>query len=296
MFIPYKVDVPMQRWPIANFILIGLTVIISFGLFFPLDDWAREHRAARNVDPAIQKLLEADGIQVNDEPPPSVIDSFMLEPANFHVTQLIGHMFLHADFWHLAGNMLFLFVFGNAVNAKLGHLQFLAIYFLTGIVTGLVWMLAGPGNPCLGASGAIMGIVGAFLLLYPTNDVSVGYMFTMFYRGTFEISAMWVIALYVAFDVWGLVGRSNSGVAYLSHVIGFSTGALSAAALLWFKVAEMDSNEKSLLQVWGWMPHVDDGKKGATEIFAAHVPAKPVPVRRPPAPRKPVDTGPIPLD
>ncbi len=296
MFIPYKVDVPMQRWPIANFILIGLTVIISFGLFFPLDDWTREHRAARNLDPEFQKMLEAEGIQVSDEPPPSVIDSFMLEPAHFRVTQLIGHMFLHADFWHLAGNMLFLFVFGNAVNAKLGHVQFLAIYFLTGIVTGLVWLLAGPGNPCLGASGAIMGIVGAFLLLYPTNDVSVGYMFTIFYRGTFEISAMWVIALYVAFDVWGLVGRSNSGVAYLSHVIGFSTGALSAAALLWFKVTEMDSNEKSLLQVWGWMPHADDGKKGAAAVFAAHVPAAPMPVRRPPAPRKPVDTGPIPLD
>jgi membrane associated rhomboid family serine protease len=297
MFIPYKVDVPMQRWPIANFVLIGLTVMISFALFVPLHEWEEQRLGGMN-DPAIQHWLDQQGMRVEgSNPAPSVIDSFMLQPGNFHLSQLVGNLFLHGGFWHLAGNMLFLFVFGNAVNAKLGHARYLAIYFGSGIVESLVWLVAGHGSPCMGASGAIMGIVGAFVLLYPTNDVSVGYMFTWYYSGTLEISAMWVIAMYVAFDIWGLVTGGNAGVAYLSHVIGFLTGAAAATGLLWFKVTAAEVNERSLLQVWGVMPEVDDGTKGATEAFAAHMPAKPpvAPARRP-AVRKPAETGPIPLE
>ena len=73
---------------------------------------------------------------------------------------------------HLLGNLLFLFTFGNAVNAKLGHLPFLALYFGSGAFAGLAWLLLGSRVPVLGASGAIMGITGAFLVLYPLNEIS----------------------------------------------------------------------------------------------------------------------------
>ena len=80
-----------------------------------------------------------------------------------------------------------------------------------GVLESGIWVVAGPKAPCLGASGAIMGIIGAFLLLYPLNDVSVGYMFTFFYSGVYALSAMWVIAVYIAFDIWGLIRGGNSG-------------------------------------------------------------------------------------
>src|SRR5215468_1620795 len=88
-----------------------------------------------------------------------------VDPKHPRFTTLFTSLFAHDGLGHLLGNMLFLFVFGNAVNAKLGHVQFLICYFLIGMLEGVVWMLLGPG-PAIGSSGAIMGIVGMFLVFY----------------------------------------------------------------------------------------------------------------------------------
>ena len=299
MFIPYKVDVPMQRWPVANWVLIGLTVLISLAMFGPLAEWENQRMGPmRYLPPEVQKAMRDAGV-VSAEPEPSIVDAFMLQPRNFRVTQLVGNLFIHAGFMHLAGNMLFLFVFGNAVNAKLGHFKYVLVYLGVGVLESGIWVVAGPKAPCLGASGAIMGIIGAFLLLYPLNDVSVGYMFTFFYSGVYALSAMWVIAVYIAFDIWGLIRGGNSGVAYLAHVVGFGAGAASAATMLWFRFVEMDQNERSLLQAWHFMPEVDAGATprraidGDTPEHAVRATA-----RRAVAPvvRKKRDEGPIPLD
>lgn len=103
---------------------------------------------------------------------------------------------------------------------------------------------------------------------------------------------MWVIAMYFAFDIWGLISGGNSGVAYLSHVVGFAMGSFTAASLLWFKWTEMGSNEKSLLQVWRLMPHADNDPKPVPAITLQTS----TPVRRSPPPRKPRDETPIQLD
>lgn len=285
MFLPYKVDVPMSRWPIANWALMGFTIVISILMFAPLNDWAEQQ------DPAEFSVL-LDKLGVQQTPEPSIVDHFLLQPGNVKPTQLVGSVLIHADFFHLAGNMLFLFVFGNAINAKLGHWQYLALYFGIGIIEGLVWLAVGPGNPALGASGAIMGVIGAFLLLYPRNDVSVFYWWGVWARGSFELSAMWLIAIYVAFDVWGMIFSQGAGVGYLAHVAGFLTGAIALAVIIKMGWVTSTSYEENLLQVWGITPSKAVKKQTAVDQYAERY-AQITLARTPPRKR---DDGPIPLD
>jgi len=284
MFIPWKVDVPMVRWPIANWVLIGVTIAISVGMFVPLNEWYEQQGPEE-----LQALIRAINGPSHDT---SAVDYFLLQPRNFHVTQLFGSVLIHADIVHLLGNMLFLFVFGNAINAKLGHWQYLALYFGIGIIEGLVWLAVGPGNPALGASGAIMGVIGAFLLLYPRNDVSVFYWWGIWARGSFELSAMWLIAIYVAFDVWGMIFSQGAGVGNLAHVAGFLTGAVTLFVILKLGWVTSTTYEENLLQVWGLTPSKAVKKQTAVEQYAEMYAQRTL-ARTPPRKR---DDGPIPLD
>lgn len=306
MFIPYKVDVPMARWPVGNFVLMGLIVVISIAMFPALGQWREDVQGIAMMAYFTDGAFELPA-------PEGPLRYFLLFPGHWHPFQLVGHMFLHGDLIHLAGNMLFLFVFGNAVNAKLGHWKFLLLFLGIGVLDGVAGLML-ESRPSLGASGAIMGVVGAFLLLYPLNDISVAYWFSWFWRGVMEVSAGWIIALYVAFDIWGMIFQRDAGVGYLAHVLGFALGASVTAAILWWKHLEMDRDEKSLLQVMGWMPCAADEEivvertrlNPVTGRPFAPVPARnavaaaaggtPLPGPRPPAPRKPRDEGPIPLD
>jgi membrane associated rhomboid family serine protease len=297
MFIPYKVDVPMQRWPVANWVLIGVISVVSVALFPALSEWEELAGGAATV----RELLE---MPVELPEPTGVLRYFLLFPGHAHPLQLVGHLFLHGGILHLVGNMLFLFVFGNAVNAKLGHGKYLLLFLGVGVLDGLAGLQL-ETLPSLGASGAIMGVVGAFLVLYPLNDISVVYWFSWFWRGATEISAGWVIAAYVAFDVWGMIFQQNAGIGYLAHVIGFGLGAGATALLLKWGTLDMDRDEKSLLQVLGWMPY-DEEEEARPKPFRP-LPARPAPpsgTHRPagatavaPPPRRVKrDDGPIPLE
>ena len=116
--------------------------------------------------------------------------------------------------------MIFLFCFGNAVNAKLGQGLFLAAYFLLGALDGVAWLLLGNGMPVVGASGAIMGIVGIFLVLFPRNDVNVLYWFGGAYGGSFSIAAIFLILFYMTCDLIGTLTGGGGGVAYICHLAG----------------------------------------------------------------------------
>lgn len=217
MLFPYSVDVPMQRVPMVNWLLIGVTVAVSLYGF--------------TLEEAAPWMLIGPG-------------------EYFTVAGLFGSLMSHADVIHLAGNMIFLFVFGNAINAKLGHAGFLACYAGLGAAEGLVWALLGPGA-ALGASGAIMGLLGMFIVLYPRNDVSVFYWFGFIANGTFSVSAWVVIGTYIAFDIWGLVSQEASGVAYLSHVVGAVCGFGLASALVLTRVVTSDRAEENLYELTG---------------------------------------------
>jgi membrane associated rhomboid family serine protease len=164
---------------------------------------------------------------------------------------LVGHVFVHAGVFHLLGNMVFLWVFGNAVCAKVGNLPFIGLYFALGLISGLCGQLADP-RPAVGASGAINGVVGMFVVWYLLNEISCWYAFWFFGTGdggVIQVSSGWMVLFWLAFDVWGAFAGSD-GIGYAAHVAGFVVGFATAVALLKLGWIVMDRGERSLLQ---WM-------------------------------------------
>lgn len=217
MFLPFNVDVPMERIPIANWVLIALTVAASFS--------------------------------VGGMSPEVLLNNFiLLRGEDFHFLQLLGYVLVHGRLFHLLGNMLFLFCFGNAVNAKLGHTAYLLFYFSGGLFTGVAWLLFGHSFMLVGASGAIWAVVGVFFVLHPRDDVSVFYCLG-FCWGTFQVSSWVLIVIYAAFDLLGLLFSPGVGVAYICHFAGSVLGAGAAIALLRARVIESTPYEQNLLEL-----------------------------------------------
>jgi hypothetical protein len=161
-------------------------------------------------------------------------------------------MWLHADALHLLGNMMSLWIFGNAVCAKIGNLRYLGLYVLFGVAAGVAYLLLSPGA-VLGASGAISGIVGMYLVLYYQNEITCVFMIWIIlpvYIRTFAISGIWLILARLLWDIVGAVALDGSGVAYFAHLGGFGAGF--AIALLMCKKGwiTMERYERSLLQMW----------------------------------------------
>jgi membrane associated rhomboid family serine protease len=175
-----------------------------------------------------------------------------LNPHRFAPHQLVTYLFVHGGVLHLLGNLLFLFCFGNAVNAKLGHLPFLALYFGCGAFAGLAWLLLGSGVPVIGASGAIMGITGAFLVLYPLNEISYYDEWSLRLRGdAWRFASYWFILAYMTLDLIGTLGRWG-GVAYLCHLAGESLGFGVTAGLVLAGVVRSGRGETNLLEAMGF--------------------------------------------
>jgi membrane associated rhomboid family serine protease len=173
-----------------------------------------------------------------------------LQRNKFAAYQLVTALFQHADLVHLFGNMLFLFVFGNAIDAKLGHVRFLAAYLGIGALVNAAWLLLGHRQACLGASAAIMGLCGMFLVLYPRNGVRVFWEEIAFIMRSWtgELPGWAVVLLYLAFDLWGALTDSMSGIGYVGHIAGAVLGAGLAVILLKAAWLAPDRGEQTLLQ------------------------------------------------
>jgi membrane associated rhomboid family serine protease len=233
--IPLSLDVPMKRLPWANWGLILATIWISLAVPYATSD-------------PVGGTLSRDHLREKLSP-------LVLQRHSFAFCQLVTALFQHADLVHLIGNMLFLFVFGNAINAKVGHLVFLAAYLAIGVVVNLLWLAIGPGMACLGASGAIMGMCGMFLVLYPRNMVNVlwddEWEIAWITRSWIaEIPGWIVVLLFMAFDLWGAVTNPNGGIGYISHLAGAALGILLAIALLKAEWLTPDRGEQTFLQWW----------------------------------------------
>jgi len=143
--------------------------------------------------------------------------------------------FLHGGWMHLIGNMLYLWIFGDNVEDSMGHRRFLAFYLLCGIAAGLAQTLADPGSeiPMVGASGAIAGVLGAYLLLHPRANVGV-LVVIVFYIRVIMVPAVIVLGLWFLVQlIDGAHARSaEGGVAYWAHIGGFIAGVL---LIPWFK-------------------------------------------------------------
>lgn len=151
---------------------------------------------------------------------------------------LITSQFLHGGFLHIAGNMLFLWIFGNNVEDRLGHIKFLIFYLTCGILAALSQWFFSPNStiPSLGASGAIAGVMGAYILRYPQARV-LTLVFLGFFVTTLQIPAVFFLGLwFVQQALYGIaslqvpsnIGMESGGVAYWAHAGGFVFGAILA--------------------------------------------------------------------
>jgi membrane associated rhomboid family serine protease len=139
---------------------------------------------------------------------------------------LLTSMFLHGGWAHLGGNMLFLWIFGDNLERRFGHLRFLLFYLTCGLAAGLAHVLANAGSavPTVGASGAISGVLGGYMLLFPRNRVYV-----MSYGGVIAVPAMLMLGLWILMQFlngFGSVANTpeTAGVAYVAHIGGFIAG------------------------------------------------------------------------
>lgn len=153
-------------------------------------------------------------------------------------TGLVTSMFLHAGFLHLAGNMLFLFVFGDNLEDRMGHLPYAAFYIACGVGAALVQVMADPFSPVptVGASGAVAGVMGGYLLLYPKARVDIILILIIFFK-IFPVPAWIVLGVWFLMQVWGefTAPAALGGVAYWAHIGGFVIG-LGLALPLWLRL------------------------------------------------------------
>lgn len=154
-----------------------------------------------------------------------------------HWGGLVTHMFVHAGLLHLAGNMLFLWIFGDNLEDQMGHLPFLAFYLACGLAAGGVQVLADPASPIpvVGASGAIGGVMGGYFLLFPRARIDILLILIVFFR-VFTVPAFVMLGLWLLFQVGGgLTAHSDQGgVAYWAHTGGFAAG-LVLTLPLWLR-------------------------------------------------------------
>jgi len=156
----------------------------------------------------------------------SVVPRRLLANPGADFPTIFTSMFMHAGWLHLGGNMLYLWIFGDNVEDSFGHLKFLVFYLLCGIAATAAQLAfsAGSNVPNLGASGAIAGVLGAYILLFPRGQVKV-----LMGRGVIPMPALVVIGLWIVLQfVSGIGSISNTaetgGVAYMAHIGGFVAG------------------------------------------------------------------------
>jgi membrane associated rhomboid family serine protease len=169
-------------------------------------------------------------------------DAFVMKwseiPANIvaghHWITILTAMFMHGGWMHIIGNMVFLWAFGPEVEDSMGPLKYVAFYLLSGLAASLAQTALMPSStvPNLGASGAIAGVMGAFLVTYPHDEIRTVLLLGWFTRITF-IPAALLIGLWFLIQLFNQVGavadvQSGGGVAYAAHVGGFIFGAVTA--------------------------------------------------------------------
>ena len=198
---PYGTDNAIRRKPVVNYLLIALNVAIFLATYHP-------HEVGLGV---LDPLREGVG-------------HLKLMPESPRVYQFITYAFLHGGWLHLAGNMVFLYIFGNNVNDRLGQAGYLMFYLAGGIAAGLGHG-ATASAPVLGASGAVAAVTGAYLVLFPQTRVHTFYWIVVF-LGTADFSALYFIAFkLIAYD--NIIQPQLGGpahVAYTAHLAGYAFG------------------------------------------------------------------------
>jgi len=213
LIIPYRVDVLPSRRPYANYSIIALTIFV-FSLM---------------LSSSLQQLK------------PYILDGWS-------VSGLTGYMWLHGGLIHIVFNLIFLWVFGNAVCAKVGNALYVPAFILYGIIAGVAHIIF-EGGPAIGASGAIFGVIGTYFVLYPFNSVKC-LLWVFIYVRRISVAGLWIILLWVVLNVLGAVTgfTAVTGVAYFAHIGGFVSGFAFGIILLKSKIVVRDDINEALFR------------------------------------------------
>jgi membrane associated rhomboid family serine protease len=206
MFIPLRDENPTRRFPVVTVLLIVVNgVIFLYQAFSP-----------QGLAHYVQRMgvipFEISHFQ-------SLAEGVRLAPP----LTLLAAMFLHGSLFHLAGNMLFLWIFGNNVEDFLGPVRFVLFYLVSGLGASFFQVVFSPNSrvPMIGASGAIAGVLGAYLLLYPGARV-LTLVFLFFFARIIPIPAAYVLGLWFVLQVLNI--GMGGGVAWFAHIGGFLVG------------------------------------------------------------------------
>jgi membrane associated rhomboid family serine protease len=206
MFFPYKDDNPRVLFPFVTFGIIILNVLVFLGQF-----WISGN------DPGIGR---------------SLVYMYGFVPAEFNPLTIFTSMFMHGGFAHIIGNMWFLYIFGDNVESILGHVKYFMFYLACGIGAALAQFFVEPASqvPMIGASGAVAGVLGAYMIRFPKARVHVLAVIIIFIT-TFVVPAQIVLGLWFLMQLSGGLGSlgvdTTGGVAWFAHIGGFIIGVTS---------------------------------------------------------------------
>jgi membrane associated rhomboid family serine protease len=189
-------------------------------------------------------------LQLSDTQLQLFVQAYGVIPATFSWPTVLTSMFLHSGWLHIFGNMLYLWIFGDNVEDRFGHVLYLLFYLLCGTAAAVGQAITQPYSvvPMIGASGAIAGIMGAYFVLFPHSRVLTA-VFIIFILDLIEIPAIFFLGIWFLmqfFSGFGSIGSSaaEGGVAFWAHVVGFIVGA--ACGVLWRLV----ENSRRQAQPW----------------------------------------------
>jgi len=236
---PIRDEFGVKRFPYVNFtiIFINIFVFILFGFRSSYQD---------------------------------IVNTFGFIPDRFSILTIFTSMFLHGGLMHLAGNMWYLYLMGDNIEDRWGHVQYLLFYLFSGVIATLFYGLFATGNarsiPSIGASGAISGVLGAYVLLFPRSRITFWYYIFVFYRiysGTFDVFAWFWILLWFIQQAVGMItsmySSATGGIAFGAHVGGFLAGVLIGFLTKTFQrtryVSNVLSGKNALYRITGDVPY-----------------------------------------
>jgi membrane associated rhomboid family serine protease len=224
--------------PIFNYVLIAINILV----FVLLQGGGTNDRFTYAYSTVPQEIKTGQDVTQNDipdkdamrDPESGRIVKLPLEPTPSPVyITLLTSMFMHGGWMHLLGNMLFLWIFGDNLENRMGRFRYLIFYLLTGLIASLAHVFStftfgdNPYIPSLGASGAISGVLGGYLVLFPKRQVKVILMRMLTTVPAIVAIGLWfVFQLIQAFGVIAAGPQSGGGVAFMAHVGGFIAGLI----------------------------------------------------------------------
>ncbi|HUM15925.1 MAG TPA: rhomboid family intramembrane serine protease [Candidatus Nitrosotalea sp.] len=213
---PLKDDNPSRTTPVVTIgliILNGLVFIYQLSLELGGPEGARAGESFIREFGLVPCRLTGSCLGPSDLPSP--------------VLTIFTSMFMHGGLFHVGGNMLYLGIFGNNVEDTLGHLRYLVFYLASGLAAALTQVAVGPGSdlPMVGASGAVSGVLGAYLLLFPNAHVTTLIILGFFFR-VVRVPALFVLGFWIVLQVLNGLGSfgASGGVAFFAHIGGFVAG------------------------------------------------------------------------